>query len=323
MSETKELKKVVSKSKLLFSYENKEKTKKINILNENIQTSSSSNEEDNNKTIENFNNGRWSDEEHKKFLEGILEYGNEWKKVQKIIKTRSSTQARSHAQKFFLKIKKNLNDSNNNLNIDFNEMIKYIVSVLKNNQFNNINLSHIQKEKLDKIINCKNKDNNKDNLKENNLKIKLDVINNKNNNISDNEINHKSNLDIICKKRKREKSISSQIFSISKNSSHKNSFESNLNENHNLMDFDDKKNAEEKNNNNKNPFILDFKIFKDDEENNIFKFDLNEKENNCFRYNSNDYLNNDLLNLDNNCSFEVFDKNICQDFSLLNPQNLY
>ena len=78
----------------------------INIINENIQTSSSSNEEDNNKTIENFNNGRWSDEEHKKFLEGILEYGNEWKKVQKIIKTRSSTQARSHAQKFFLKIKK-------------------------------------------------------------------------------------------------------------------------------------------------------------------------------------------------------------------------
>ena len=235
------LKKVVSKSKLLFSYENKEKTKKMNIINENIQTSSSSNEEDNNKTIENFNNGRWSDEEHKKFLEGILEYGNEWKKVQKIIKTRSSTQARSHAQKFFLKIKKNLNDSNNNLNIDFNEMIKYIVSVLKNNQFNNINLTNLQKEKLDKIINYKNKDNNEDNLNENNLKIKLKVNGDKNNNISDNEINHKSNLDIICKKRKREKSISSQIFSISKNSSHKNSFESNLNENHNLMDFDDKK----------------------------------------------------------------------------------
>ena len=33
-------------------------------------------------------------------------YGNEYKKVQEIIKTRSSEQARSHAQKFFLKIKK-------------------------------------------------------------------------------------------------------------------------------------------------------------------------------------------------------------------------
>jgi len=35
-----------------------------------------------------------------------LKFGNEWKKVQKYVKTRSSTQARSHAQKFFFKIKK-------------------------------------------------------------------------------------------------------------------------------------------------------------------------------------------------------------------------
>ena len=54
------------------------------------------------------NSGRWSEEEHQKFIEGILEYGNEWKKVRKIIKTRTSTQARSHAQKFFLRIKKNI-----------------------------------------------------------------------------------------------------------------------------------------------------------------------------------------------------------------------
>jgi len=33
-------------------------------------------------------------------------YGNEWKRVQQHIKTRSSTQARSHAQKFFEKIGK-------------------------------------------------------------------------------------------------------------------------------------------------------------------------------------------------------------------------
>ena len=35
------------------------------------------------------NSGRWSEEEHQKFIEGILEYGNEWKKVRKIIKTRT------------------------------------------------------------------------------------------------------------------------------------------------------------------------------------------------------------------------------------------
>ena len=48
-----------------------------------------------------YQSGKWTEEEHEKFIEGILNYGNEWKKVQQIIKTRSSTQARSHAQKFF------------------------------------------------------------------------------------------------------------------------------------------------------------------------------------------------------------------------------
>lgn len=58
---------------------------------------------------QNFNTGRWSEEEHQKFVDGVLKYGNDWKKVQELIKTRSSTQARSHAQKFFLKIKKLFN----------------------------------------------------------------------------------------------------------------------------------------------------------------------------------------------------------------------
>ncbi len=45
-------------------------------------------------------------DEHQRFIEAILKYGNEWKNVQKYVRTRSSTQARSHAQKFFVKIKK-------------------------------------------------------------------------------------------------------------------------------------------------------------------------------------------------------------------------
>lgn len=53
---------------------------------------------------EDCNNGRWTKEEHIKFVEAILKYGNEWKDVQQFVGTRSSTQARSHAQKFFLKI---------------------------------------------------------------------------------------------------------------------------------------------------------------------------------------------------------------------------
>ena len=51
--------------------------------------------------------GRWTKEEHIKFLKGLIEYGCDWKMVHKIVKTRSRAQSRSHAQKYFVKMKKN------------------------------------------------------------------------------------------------------------------------------------------------------------------------------------------------------------------------
>jgi SHAQKYF class myb-like DNA-binding protein len=66
---------------------------------------------------ENYKSGRWQPEEHQKFLEAIVQFGNEWKKVEEYVGSRSSTQARSHAQKFFVKIKRtNLLDLDINLN---------------------------------------------------------------------------------------------------------------------------------------------------------------------------------------------------------------
>ena len=53
--------------------------------------------------------GRWNKDEHKKFIEAIIKFGNNWKDVQKYIDTRTSTQARSHAQKYFEKMRKNRN----------------------------------------------------------------------------------------------------------------------------------------------------------------------------------------------------------------------
>lgn len=50
--------------------------------------------------------GRWKFEEHTKFIEGILSYGTYWKLIENHIGTRSATQARSHAQKFILKLGK-------------------------------------------------------------------------------------------------------------------------------------------------------------------------------------------------------------------------
>jgi len=48
--------------------------------------------------------GRWTAEEHKLFLEGIMLYGKDWKKMLPLIKTRTLVQIRTHAQKVFKKI---------------------------------------------------------------------------------------------------------------------------------------------------------------------------------------------------------------------------
>lgn len=50
--------------------------------------------------------GKWTKDEHRKFLEGLRDHGDKWKLVQKVVQTRSCSQVRSHAQKFFIKMKK-------------------------------------------------------------------------------------------------------------------------------------------------------------------------------------------------------------------------
>lgn len=51
-----------------------------------------------------MNGGRWTELEHQSFLAGLRLYGREWKKVASKIKTRTSAQIRSHAQKYFAKL---------------------------------------------------------------------------------------------------------------------------------------------------------------------------------------------------------------------------
>lgn len=48
--------------------------------------------------------GRWTDEEHQRFIDAIKKYGKDWVKVQQYIGTRSTAQTRSHAQKYFGKL---------------------------------------------------------------------------------------------------------------------------------------------------------------------------------------------------------------------------
>jgi SHAQKYF class myb-like DNA-binding protein len=42
-------------------------------------------------------NGRWKKDEHFRFLKALKIHGKEWRRVQDYVKTRTSTQARSHA----------------------------------------------------------------------------------------------------------------------------------------------------------------------------------------------------------------------------------
>jgi len=47
---------------------------------------------------------RWTDEEHRKLVEGLKLYGRDWKRIQAHVGTRNAAQLRSHAQKYFVKV---------------------------------------------------------------------------------------------------------------------------------------------------------------------------------------------------------------------------
>ena len=161
-----------------------------------------------------LNEGRWSFKEHIKFIEAIVEYGKNWKDVQKYVGSRSSTQARSHAQKFFLKLKAikapnfDLDFSSNNIKSlsDIIEIIKrkedytkrgkeYIISTL-------ISLSEsisIESDSLCKNIKTKIKKYKKDEksisqskITEHNKEIKNELFNILKDNLEENNIKSKN-----------------------------------------------------------------------------------------------------------------------------------
>jgi SHAQKYF class myb-like DNA-binding protein len=53
--------------------------------------------------------GRWTDEEHQVFLEGLEMHGKQWKVIAGMIGTRTVVQVRTHAQKYFQRVDRHIN----------------------------------------------------------------------------------------------------------------------------------------------------------------------------------------------------------------------
>ena len=110
---------------IFFGKNNKNDVKNIYLKNKLFQTYKCLYRDD---SIKNTNRGRWSYEEHIKFIESFVNYGNNWEIIQKHIGTRSCKQIISHAQKFFLRIKE-LNTNKSSFNFQ-NNNIKNLSDVI-------------------------------------------------------------------------------------------------------------------------------------------------------------------------------------------------
>ena len=160
------------------------------------------NEEHNKKKLvenEDTNEGRWSKEEHDNFLDGIVQYGINWRKVKTLIDSRTPIQVRSHAQKFFRKLKMCKDEQ---LGIDFTKenisSIRDMIHQIKEININ-YNIKYIFKyltDKLDKKKKTKKYNECTTNLYENKEKFNKynNILENGNNNLL---INLNSEMNIL------------------------------------------------------------------------------------------------------------------------------
>ena len=52
--------------------------------------------------------GRWTQEEHDKFIEGLKLFGKDWRRIEEHIGSRTCSQIRSHAQKYFNRLHRDI-----------------------------------------------------------------------------------------------------------------------------------------------------------------------------------------------------------------------
>ena len=124
--------------------------------------------------IKNYLSGRWKFDEHQRFIDAIIAYGNNWRQVQKCVGTRSSTQTRSHAQKFFEKLKRSkiFNEEKYDFSKNSLKILHDIMKTLSDNEYNQI------LKALHSLSSEKNSDSNKEksNFQNNDGEINLNNI---------------------------------------------------------------------------------------------------------------------------------------------------
>ena len=92
---------------------------------------------------EDINEGRWSSEEHIKFIKAFVYFGKKYKLIQKYISSRNCHQIRSHAQKFVLRIKSLKNKDYDFSNDNINSLSDIIDIIEANNKTNTNNKEYI------------------------------------------------------------------------------------------------------------------------------------------------------------------------------------
>ena len=126
----------------------------IKIVPFRINNNKNKKKNDDSKKSKDSKNGRWTLKEHIEFLNGIAKYGNDLSKIK--INSRNSNQLRSHAQKFFKKLKK-VNDEQLGINFTpnyiktFKDMVNHIKFVNQNYDIANVFLYLSEKYEKKKV----------------------------------------------------------------------------------------------------------------------------------------------------------------------------
>jgi len=101
--------------------------------------------------------GRWLKEEHEVFLVGLHQYGKQWTKISRICRTRTVLQIRTHAQKYFKKLRKEMdlekNGGDESKSVSAAQELAKILSIAADNK----GISARERELSEKAMNSSKK----------------------------------------------------------------------------------------------------------------------------------------------------------------------